>query len=82
MFVEDPGNDPQALLKGLGGSVLRHADAETGPGAGLFQKFAAEQPDSPDAPNALFNAALAWDKAKEPKRAIAEGKRLSTICWL
>jgi hypothetical protein len=37
----------------------------------LFEKFAVENKASPDAPSALFNAAIAYDKAKEPKKAIA-----------
>jgi len=36
----------------------------------LFEKFATENKTSPDAPNALFNAAVAFDKAKEPKKAV------------
>ncbi|MEY2667400.1 MAG: hypothetical protein RJA59_38, partial [Pseudomonadota bacterium] len=39
--------------------------------AALFEKFAAENKTSPDAPSALFNAAIAHDKAKEPKKATA-----------
>jgi tetratricopeptide (TPR) repeat protein len=37
----------------------------------LFEKFALGNKTSPDAPNALFNAAIAFDKAKDPKKAIA-----------
>jgi len=44
--------------------------------AALFEKFAADNPDSPDAPNALYNAAVAWDKAKDRKKAIAEREKL------
>ncbi|HTP49246.1 MAG TPA: tetratricopeptide repeat protein [Anaeromyxobacteraceae bacterium] len=44
--------------------------------AALFEKFAAENRDSPDAPNALYNAAVAWDKAKDNKKAIAEREKL------
>jgi len=36
----------------------------------LFEKFATENKTSPDAPNALFNAAIAFDKAKDPKKAV------------
>ena len=37
-----------------------------------FEKFAAESRDHPDAPNALHNAAVAWERAKEPKKAQAD----------
>ena len=37
----------------------------------LFEKFTSENKTNPDAPNALFNAAIAYDKAKEPKKAVA-----------
>jgi tetratricopeptide (TPR) repeat protein len=39
--------------------------------AALYEKFAAENKTSPDAPNALFNAAIAHDKAGDKKKAIA-----------
>ena len=38
--------------------------------AALYEKFAAGNKTSPDAPNALFNAAIALDKAKEGKKAV------------
>jgi TolA-binding protein len=44
--------------------------------AEVFDKYAAESKESADAPNALFNAALAWDKAKEPKKAIADREQI------
>ena len=44
--------------------------------AALFEKFAGDNADSPDAPNALYNAAVAWDKTKDRKKAIAERERL------
>ncbi|HVP67589.1 MAG TPA: hypothetical protein VMT17_10050 [Anaeromyxobacteraceae bacterium] len=44
--------------------------------AALFEKFAADNKDSPDAPNALYNAAVAWDKAKDGKKALAEREKL------
>lgn len=44
--------------------------------AALFEKFAADHKDSPDAPNALYNAAVAWDKAKDGKKAIADREKL------
>jgi outer membrane protein assembly factor BamD (BamD/ComL family) len=34
-----------------------------------FEKFAAENRTHPDAPNALYNAAVAWERAKEPRKA-------------
>lgn len=42
-----------------------------GEAAVAFEKFAAENPTHPDAPNALYNAGVAWEKAKEPKKALA-----------
>ena len=82
-------------LKGAGysaaGDSLRRGEAVDRLGKGaealalykeaatLFEQFAADQPESPDAPNALFNAALAWDKAKDPKKAIADREKLVTL---
>lgn len=64
------------------GALLAKADAAAKEGkadaaamyresAALFEKFAAENKASPDAPSALFNAAIAHDKAKDGKKAIA-----------
>jgi TolA-binding protein len=39
--------------------------------AAAFEKFADGNRDNPDAPNALYNAALGWEKAKEAKKALA-----------
>jgi tetratricopeptide (TPR) repeat protein len=39
--------------------------------AALYEKFAAGNKTSPDAANALFNAAIALDKAKDGKKAVA-----------
>ncbi len=36
-----------------------------------FQKFAEGNPTHPDTPAALYNASIAWDKAKEPKKGEA-----------
>ncbi len=47
--------------------------------AALFEKFAADNKDSPDAPNALYNAAVAWDRAKDNKKAVAERERLVAL---
>jgi tetratricopeptide (TPR) repeat protein len=44
--------------------------------AALYEKFAAANKTSPDAPNALFNAAIAHDKAKDGKRAVAIREQL------
>jgi hypothetical protein len=52
-------------------SAGKHAQA-----AEAFEKFAADNRDNPDAPNALYNAGIAWDKAKEPKKAAALRERL------
>lgn len=64
------------------GALLAKADAAAKEGkadaaamyresAALFEKFAAENKTSPDASSALFNAAIAHDKAKDGKKAIA-----------
>jgi len=56
-----------ALAKeGVPGSATMYRDS-----AALYEKFAAENKTSPDAPNALFNAAIAHDKAGDKKKAIA-----------
>jgi tetratricopeptide (TPR) repeat protein len=39
--------------------------------AAVFEKFANDNRDHPDAPAALFNAAVAWERAKDPKKAQA-----------
>jgi outer membrane protein assembly factor BamD (BamD/ComL family) len=46
--------------------------------AALFEKFAQEYKDSPDAPNALYNASVAWDKANEPEKASAAREQIVT----
>jgi len=38
-----------------------------------FEKFATRYPAHPDSPAAMYNAAIAWDRAKEPKKG--EGLR-------
>lgn len=45
------------------------ATAQYRESAALYEKFAADNKASPDAPNALFNAAIAHDKAKDGKKA-------------
>jgi TolA-binding protein len=85
-------DDLTKRLKGSGytaaGESLRRGEAADRAGKGAeaqalyreaaaqFERFAEGQADSPDAPNALFNAAIAWDKAKEPKKANADRERL------
>jgi tetratricopeptide (TPR) repeat protein len=44
--------------------------------AARFEKYAAANKDSPDAANALFNAGLAYDKAKDGKGAVSARERL------
>jgi len=44
--------------------------------AAAFEKFADENRDNPDAPNAYYNAALGWDKAKDPKKALELRERI------
>lgn len=46
-------------------------DGKVAEAAAAFEKFSADNRDHPDAPNALFNAGVAWDRAKEPKKAVA-----------
>lgn len=41
-----------------------------------FEKFADENKQNNDAPSALYNAAIAWDKAKDGKRAEALREKL------
>jgi tetratricopeptide (TPR) repeat protein len=61
-----------AMAKGgVAGSVEMYRDS-----AALYEKFAAGNRTSPDAPNALFNAAIAYDKAKDAKKAIAARESL------
>lgn len=54
---------------------LLAADKQAQAGA-AFEKFATDNPDHPDAPSALYNSAVAWDKAKEPRKAVAARKVL------
>jgi len=44
--------------------------------AATFEKFADENKDNPDVPNALYNAALGWEKAKEAKKALGLRERI------
>ena len=64
------------------GALLAKADAAAKEGkpeaaaqyrdaAALYEKFAAGNKTNPDAPSALFNAAIALDKAKDGKKAVA-----------
>jgi len=39
--------------------------------ASAFERFAGESAGHPDAASALYNAAIAWSRAKEPKKALA-----------
>ncbi len=41
-----------------------------------FEEFVAQNPDSPDAANALYNAGVAYVQAKEPKKAEEARRRL------
>lgn len=60
----EQGRDFAAAKRLLDGG--KHAEAADG-----FERFAADHASSPDASNALFNAALAWDKAGAPEKAVA-----------
>jgi len=55
------------------GEVARTKAAEA---AAAYERFAADDPTSPDAPNALYNGAIAWARAKEGKKAVAARERL------
>jgi hypothetical protein len=56
-----------AMAKGgVEGSAAMYRDS-----AALYEKFAAANRTNPDAPSALFNAAIAYDKAKDGKKAVA-----------
>jgi len=52
------------------------ARAKAAEAAAAYEKFAAADPTSSDAPNALYNGAIAWTRAKEPKKAVAARERL------
>jgi len=61
-----------AMVKGgVAGSADMYRES-----AALYEKFAAANKTSPDAPNALFNAAIAHDKAKDPRKAVAVREQL------
>jgi TolA-binding protein len=47
------------------------AEGKARDAATAYEKFAAANPDHPDAPSALYNAAIAWSQVKEPKKAMA-----------
>jgi TolA-binding protein len=47
------------------------AEGKARDAAAAYEKFAAANPDHPDAPSALYNAAIAWTQVKEPKKAMA-----------
>jgi outer membrane protein assembly factor BamD (BamD/ComL family) len=44
--------------------------------AAAFEKFANEYPGNPDAPNALYNAGIAYDKAQQPEKSAAVREKL------
>lgn len=54
---------------------LLAADRQAEAGA-AFEQFATDNPAHPDAASALYNAAVAWDKAKDPKKALAARRLL------
>jgi tetratricopeptide (TPR) repeat protein len=72
---------------GQAGLVMGRADAAAREGkpeaaalyresAALYERFAAGNKASPDAPSALFNAAIAHDKARDGKKAVAIREQL------
>jgi TolA-binding protein len=52
------------------GSALL-AQGKAAEAAGRFEAIAAQYPDSPDAPLALYNASIAWTKAEQAEKAAA-----------
>jgi tetratricopeptide (TPR) repeat protein len=62
-----------AVAKEKGGSDAAKLYAEA---AARYEKYSAANKASADAPTALFNAGIAWDKAKEPKKAVAAREAL------
>jgi TolA-binding protein len=59
--------------QGLGFSAASRllSEGKARDAATAFERFAADYPDHPDAPSALYNAAIAWSQVKEPKKALA-----------
>jgi TolA-binding protein len=59
--------------QGLGFSAASRllADGKARDAAAAYEKFSADFPDHPDAPSALYNAAIAWTQVKEPKKAMS-----------
>jgi cellulose synthase operon protein C len=57
------------------GTKLLNA-GNTAEAAATFEKFADEFRGNPDAPNALFNAAIARDRNREPRKAMALRERI------
>lgn len=86
--AEDQKKDAEALAKleaqlerqqqGSGFNVASRLlkDGKGAEAAAAFEKFADENKDNPDVPNALYNAALGWEKAKDPKKAAALRERI------
>ncbi len=66
-------NDLEKQQQGAGFSAAeRLLAAEKFAEAGAaFEKFAADNRAHPDAPNALYNGAVSWERAKEPRKAQA-----------
>ncbi|HET7754951.1 MAG TPA: tetratricopeptide repeat protein [Anaeromyxobacteraceae bacterium] len=46
--------------------------------AAAFEKYVQDNPQSTDAPSALYNAGIAWDRAGQPKKAEAVREKLFT----
>lgn len=51
-------------------------DGKATDAAQAFEKIAETNPASPDAGNALYNAAIAWTKAEQPDKAAAAAQRV------
>jgi TolA-binding protein len=47
------------------------AEGKARDAAAAYERFAAANPAHPDAPSALYNAAIAWSQVREPKKALA-----------
>jgi TolA-binding protein len=52
------------------------ADGKAVDAATAFEKIVEANPSSPDAGNALYNAAIAWNKAEQPDKAAADAQRV------
>ncbi len=66
----------QLQVSGFSAAARLLAAGQAAEAAQGFETFADQNKGHPDAPNALYNAAVAWDKAKDPAKAKADRERL------